>query len=147
MRGAIACNYIGLRDKEIARMWLGIVPASHYDNRKYTWGMSQAERKRGVERLKRLWDTPQYVCGEHHLAVDHRDKKLLEMVREKKFSSLEAAKSELKLPPHDRTGGHCRMTCQILMLHAIRKVRRKSQIEIRKVHYKGAIVGHFYYFA
>jgi hypothetical protein len=96
-RGAIACNYIGLRDDEVAKLWLAIVPTSHYDNRR--WGMSETEFQLGSKRLRRLGDTPQYVCGEHHLADKHNDNKLLKLVRDKKFSTIEAAKQELDLLP------------------------------------------------
>jgi len=94
-RGAIACNYIGLRNDEISKMWLGMVPASHYDN--HTWKQGEAEFSRNVERLHRLGKTPQYVCGEHHLAEKHKDKKLLAMVQAKNYASLEAVKRELKI--------------------------------------------------
>jgi hypothetical protein len=30
-RGAIACNFIGLRDDEIASLWCGFVVHSHYE--------------------------------------------------------------------------------------------------------------------
>jgi len=96
-RGAIACNYIGLRNDAIAKLWLGMVPASHYDNRK--WKMSEAEFNDGLWRLRRLGDTPQYVCGEHHLAVQHNDSGLLKMVRERKLNAFETAKRELGLLP------------------------------------------------
>lgn len=94
-RGAIACNYIGLCNDKIAKLWLGMVPASHYDNR--GWKQSKADQQRRTERLLRLGSTPQYVCGEHHLAEKHTDPKLLAMIREKKIKTIAAAKRELKL--------------------------------------------------
>lgn len=102
-RGAIACNYIGLRNDDIARLWLAMVPVSHYDNRR--WGMSPAEFQRGPQRLKRLGDTPQYVCGEHHLATKHTDPKLLKMVHDRKFDTFEIAKQELSLVPMTQQEG------------------------------------------
>jgi len=102
-RGAIACNYIGLRNDDIAKLWLAMVPASHYDNRR--WGMSPAEFQRGPQRLKRLGNTPQYVCGEHHLAMKHTDPKLLKMVHDRKFDTFETAKRELGLIPMTQQEG------------------------------------------
>jgi hypothetical protein len=102
-RGAIACNYIGLRNDDIARLWLAMVPASHYDNRR--WGMSPAEFQRGPQRLKRLGNTPQYVCGEHHLAMKHNDPKLLKMVHDRRFDTFETAKRELGLIPMTQQEG------------------------------------------
>ena len=94
-RGAIACNYIGLRNDDIAKLWLGMIPASHYDNR--PWKQGKAEFSRKVERLRRLGKTPQFVCGEHHLAEQHNDKKLLAMVQTENYASLEAVKRDLNL--------------------------------------------------
>ncbi len=94
-RGAIACNYIGLRDESIARLWLGMVPVSHYDNR--SWNQTKAEQALRVERLLRLGRVPQYICGETHLAEKHNDKRLLAIVRERQFESIEAATRELNL--------------------------------------------------
>ena len=36
-RGAIACNYIGLHDDEIASLWRGFICHSHYDGVR-KWG-------------------------------------------------------------------------------------------------------------
>jgi predicted esterase len=35
-RGAIACGYVGLRDDEIAKLWLGFLPHSHHDGGSFT---------------------------------------------------------------------------------------------------------------
>ena len=67
--------------------------------------MSPAEFQRGPQRLKRLRDTPQYVCGEHHLAVKHTDPKLLKMVHDRKLETFEAAKRELDLIPMTQQEG------------------------------------------
>ena len=97
-RGAIACNYIGLRNDDIAKLWLGMVPASHYDNRNWK-EMDAADVARAPERLKRLGATPQYVCGEHHLPKQHEDGALLAMVHERKLDTFESAKTALGLIP------------------------------------------------
>jgi hypothetical protein len=62
-RGAIACNYIGLRDDEIAKLWLAFVPHSHYDGvRKWPYPDGDAASARA--RLKRLKGRPQFVSHE-----------------------------------------------------------------------------------
>ena len=94
-RGAIACNYIGLRNDAIAKIWLGMVPVSHYDNRR--WNQTESEWALRVERLRRLGETPQYVCGETHLAEKHTDPRLLALVRERGFTDIETATRELNL--------------------------------------------------
>jgi len=94
-RGAIACNYIGLRNERIAKLWLGMVPVSHYDNR--SWKQTKAEQAGRVTRLRRLGSTPQYICGEMHLAEKHNDRRLLAIVRERKFTSIDTATRELNL--------------------------------------------------
>lgn len=50
-----------------------------------------------VERLRRLGATPQYVCGEMHLAEKHNDRLLLKLVRERGFTDIGTATRELKL--------------------------------------------------
>jgi len=64
-RGAIACNYIGLRDDEIAGLWKGFLADSHYDGERTTWGYPGADRASALERLKRLRGRPQFICMEN----------------------------------------------------------------------------------
>ncbi len=64
-RGAIACNYIGLHDDEIAKLWRAIIAVSHYDDGHIAWGMTPEEQRRAPERLRRLGATPQFICGEY----------------------------------------------------------------------------------
>lgn len=52
-RGAIACNYIGLRDDSIADIWLAFVPYSHYDGVR-SWPYADSGRDAAMERLRRL---------------------------------------------------------------------------------------------
>ncbi|MFM7181077.1 MAG: hypothetical protein ACKO2G_06395 [Verrucomicrobiales bacterium] len=94
-RGAIACNYIGLRNDAIAKLWLGMIPVSHYDNR--AWKQPEVEQSLRVERLRRLVTTPQYVCGEMQLAEKHNDQRLLALVRERGFTDIDSATRELNL--------------------------------------------------
>ncbi len=62
-RGAIACNYIGLRDDEIAKLWCAMVTYSHYDGSR-DWGFEDSDPRSARERLKRLGDRPQLICHE-----------------------------------------------------------------------------------
>jgi hypothetical protein len=62
-RGAIACNYIGLHDDEIADIWLAFIPYSNYDGlRKWDWEGS--DRPAALERLKRLKGRATFSCQE-----------------------------------------------------------------------------------
>jgi hypothetical protein len=63
-RGAIACNFIGLHDDEIAKLWCGFVAFSHYDGVVDRWGYPGCDRASALARLRRLGDLPQFICGE-----------------------------------------------------------------------------------
>jgi hypothetical protein len=63
-RGAIACNFIGLHDAEIAKLWRGFVPYSHYDGVRSGWPYPGADRPSAIARLKRLNGRPQFICHE-----------------------------------------------------------------------------------
>ena len=63
-RGAIACNYIGLADDEIANLWSAFICYSHYDGVR-KWGYEESDRKSAAERLKRLKDKPQFIIMEN----------------------------------------------------------------------------------
>lgn len=61
-RGAMACNYIGLRDDEIASLWLAFICHSHYDG---VPGVGYPEDKKSVmKRLERLKGRPQFISHE-----------------------------------------------------------------------------------
>ena len=62
-RGAIACNYIGLHDDEIASLWRAFIPHSHYDGVRL-WGYSGDDRASALQRLKRLKGRPQFISQE-----------------------------------------------------------------------------------
>lgn len=99
-RGAIACNFIGLHDDEIAKLWRAIIAVSHYDDGYPFWKMTPEERALGPERLRRLGKTPQLICGEYssrtlRLNTDG----LLKAVQDKNLTTFAAAKKELKLEP------------------------------------------------
>lgn len=63
-RGAISCNYIGLHDGEIARLWCAFVPYSHYDGVVERWGYPDCDRDAAIARLRRLGGRPQFICAE-----------------------------------------------------------------------------------
>ncbi|MDE0836252.1 MAG: hypothetical protein OSA84_07865 [Akkermansiaceae bacterium] len=62
-RGAIACNYIGLHDDEIASLWRGFICHSHYDGVR-KWGYAGSDREAAAVRLKMLGDRPQFISQE-----------------------------------------------------------------------------------
>ena len=63
-RGAIACNFIGLHDDEIAKLWRAFIPYSHYDG-VHRWGYPSGDRSSALLRLKRLGNRPQFICHEN----------------------------------------------------------------------------------
>ncbi len=62
-RGALACNYLGLHDDDIAAIWLAFIPYSHYDG-VLEWDYPESDRSSALERLKRLRGRPVFVCQE-----------------------------------------------------------------------------------
>jgi hypothetical protein len=63
-RGSIACNYIGLHDDEIARLWCAFIPYSVYDGVRSQWPYPGADRTSALARLHRLHGRPQFICDE-----------------------------------------------------------------------------------
>ena len=66
-RGAIAVNYIGLFDDEIARLWCGFITHDHYDGirewKGTAWGSPLADyHTSSIQRLKRLNGRPVLIC-------------------------------------------------------------------------------------
>jgi hypothetical protein len=62
-RGAIACSYIGLRNDDIAGLWLALVPHSHFDGVR-KWPHVDSDAASAVVRLKRLHGRPQFITHE-----------------------------------------------------------------------------------
>jgi hypothetical protein len=62
-RGSIACNFIGLHDDEIAKLWCGFVCHSHYDGVR-TWPYDGADQVSAITRLSRLGKRPQWISHE-----------------------------------------------------------------------------------
>lgn len=67
-RGAIACNFIGLHDDEIARLWRGFIAHSHYDGSQHWPGCDPAS---ALSRLNRLKGRPQYIS--HEISAAHTE--------------------------------------------------------------------------
>ncbi|WP_430813841.1 sialate O-acetylesterase [Carboxylicivirga sp. RSCT41] len=63
-RGAIACNYIGLHNDEIASLWCGSIANSHYDGVLTHWSYPNADSASALERLQRLNGKPQLIIQE-----------------------------------------------------------------------------------
>jgi len=63
-RGAIACNFIGLHDDEIAGLWCGFFCHSHYDGVRESWPYEGADRASALMRLQRLRGRPQWISQE-----------------------------------------------------------------------------------
>ena len=59
-RGAIAVNYLGLADDEIARFWKGFIAHEHYDGVR-TWGYKCEDSISALIRLQRLNGRPQLI--------------------------------------------------------------------------------------
>ncbi len=57
-RGAIACNYLGLADDEIAKLWKGFITHDHYDG-----VFRVSDQASTLERLARLDGRPQLICS------------------------------------------------------------------------------------
>ena len=62
-RGAIACNYVGLRDDRIAHLWRAFVAHSHYDGAR-TWPHTDSDRRSARQRLYRLKGRAQFISHE-----------------------------------------------------------------------------------
>ena len=62
-RGAIACNYLGLYDDDITKLWRAFIPYSHYDGVK-RWPYPGSDKESALTRLKRLKGRPQFICHE-----------------------------------------------------------------------------------
>ena len=105
-RGAIACNYIGLHDDEMAKLWRAMIPFSHYDDGHNAWGMTKEEQRRAPERLRRLGSIPQFICGEHtSKSRRYGEARLLAAIKEKNPTTFTAAKKEIGLVPLTETEG------------------------------------------
>ena len=67
-RGAIACNYIGLHDDEIASLWRGFFCHSHYDGVD-RWDYAESDRESAARRIARLGNRPQFISHENDVSA------------------------------------------------------------------------------
>jgi hypothetical protein len=70
-RGAIACNYIGLRDETIAPLWMAFLCHSHYDGVS-RWYYADSDPASALSRLSRLDGRPQFISMEGSTAQTRR---------------------------------------------------------------------------
>jgi hypothetical protein len=63
-RGAIAANFLGLHDDEIAGLWRAFICHSHYDGVREHWGYPGADRASALARLRRLGGRAQFISHE-----------------------------------------------------------------------------------
>jgi len=73
-RGAIACNYIGLRDDATAKLWRAFIPHSHYDGVR-RWGQPEDDDASAAKRLARMKGRPQFIT--HEKSIDLTEAYLL----------------------------------------------------------------------
>ncbi len=89
-RGAIACNFLGLHDDEIARIWCGFVAFSHYDGVRETWPYPGRDRAAAAVRLARLGDRPQLIVNEQSdltLDANHATREYLKDVAPERLAA------------------------------------------------------------
>ncbi len=82
-RGAIACNFIGLHDDQIASLWRGFICHSHYDGVR-KWRYPGSDRKSAAQRLNRLKNRPQFIS--HEVSVDETRRYLKKACPEGNFT-------------------------------------------------------------
>lgn len=68
-RGALACNYIGLHDDEIAKLWRAFFCHSHYDGVNQHWPYPDVDRRSALTRLTRLAGRPQWISHESSITA------------------------------------------------------------------------------
>jgi hypothetical protein len=68
-RGAIACNFLGLHDDEVAKRWRAFVVYSHYDGVRQ-WPYPGSDRESAGLRLARLGNRPQFICSEGQQSLE-----------------------------------------------------------------------------
>ena len=62
-RGGIACNYIGLRDDQTAKLWRAFIAYNQYDG-VVRWRYAGSDRASAIRRLQRLHGRPVFVIQE-----------------------------------------------------------------------------------
>lgn len=67
-RGALAVNFIGLHNDEIASLWAAFAPTSHYDGVK-RWAYPESDNISALARLRRVGQRPVFIVAECDLAT------------------------------------------------------------------------------
>jgi len=70
-RGSIGCNFIGMHDDEIAKLWCGFVCHSHYDGVR-AWSYAGSDQVAARIRLSRLGTRPQWISHEQSTAATEK---------------------------------------------------------------------------
>ena len=106
-RGAIACNYIGLHDDEIADIWLAFMPYSHYDGVR-DWDYAGSSKADARIRLKRLAGRASFVTHERSIDETQRYIEQSGIVAPFTFQAIpyRAVKVGRKLPKKDGGAKH-----------------------------------------
>ncbi len=71
-RGAIGCNFIGLHDDEICKLWCGFFCHSHHDGVIERWPYAGKDRASAMIRLQRLQGRPQWISHEERVDETRR---------------------------------------------------------------------------
>ena len=121
-RGAIAANYLGLADDEIAKLWKGFVTHDHYD---YVFRVS--DKASALTRLKRLGDRPQLICSA--LGTEKTRRHLKKHIKLDKITFLDVPVSKLfKIPEGKVVHPHTD-----LWMHIDSPYRKKARGWLKKV--------------
>jgi hypothetical protein len=70
-RGALAVNFMGLHNDEIASLWSAFLPSSHYDGVREGWADPGSDNASALTRLKRIAGRPVYIVAECDLATTY----------------------------------------------------------------------------
>lgn len=94
-RGSIACNFIGLHNDEISKLWKAFFCYSHYDGVR-KWNYPESDRKSALTRLNRLGNRPQFII--HEQSVQETKKYLIDVYPKGNFTFV-----DLKYRNHNPT--------------------------------------------
>jgi len=104
-RGAIACNFIGLYNDDVARLWCAFVADSHYEGHPTNrWSMTERERAGAGERLRRIGSRPQWIGGELNRPKTN-DIERLALVHGKRYPTYDYAVRSHSLSPQSLQEG------------------------------------------
>ncbi len=102
-RGAIAVNFIGLADHEIASLWKGFITHDHYDGVR-KWSYAGSDPASAAQRLTRLKGRPQLIC--QNRSVQQTKTYLEPFLQQGGFQFLEVPVAELFTIPGEIVHAH-----------------------------------------